>query len=169
MTWGRMDDKFHRSRKIRELRKSKAGREALGAWVFWWSWCLSDPELTGEVPLSELSADDRKSAELLVKVDLWEVTSDGYKFHDFHDYNPTKDKRLNKLEADRNRMATKRNVARDVASDSPSTSPPRARAGSGRDTTYPRESRYSGETPEQTKARSEDLMVQLKCVAGGGR
>lgn len=135
MTWGRLDDKFHRSRKVRKLRETDAGRKALGAWVFWWSWCLSDPELTGEVPASELPASDAKSAELLVSVGLWDRTEAGYKYHDFHEYNPNKDQRRNKLDADRARAAAKRGVARDVAADvandSHSTSPPRARAGSG--------------------------------------
>lgn len=38
MPWGRMDDKFHRNEKVRRLRKIRGGREALGVWVFWWSW-----------------------------------------------------------------------------------------------------------------------------------
>ncbi len=135
MTWGRMDDKFHRSRKVRELRKTRAGKEALGAWAFWWSWCLDDKELTGVVPAGELSTDDRKSAVILVKVGLWDEVEDGFYFHDFHQYNPTKKQREAKLEADAQRIAGKRasesEVARDVASDSFATSHPRARAGHG--------------------------------------
>jgi len=137
MTWGRMDDKFHRNRKVRELRKMKGGREALGAWVFWWSWCLDDGELTGEVPSCELAASDLKSAELLVQVGLWDRTEAGFRYHDFHKYNPTKTQVEKKRSGDRERMAAKRaggeRVAGDVADDSSETSHPRARAGLGRD------------------------------------
>lgn len=86
MTWGKMDDKFHRNRKVRELRRLKGGREALGDWAHWWSWCLDDPELTGVVPEFELDASERKSAALLVQVGLWDVVDGGYRFHDFRPY-----------------------------------------------------------------------------------
>jgi len=108
MAWGRMDDKFHRNRKVRELRRSKGGKEALADWTFWWSWCLDDPELTGIVPLDELSGSDLKSAELLVKAGLWDRVEGGYKFHDFHEYNPTREKIAKKRDADRERIASKK-------------------------------------------------------------
>ena len=123
MTWGRMDDKFHRNRKVRELRQSKAGREALGVWVFWWSWCLDDPELLGVIPMSELPSADQKAAKMLVAVGLWDESEvGGYRIHDFHSYNPTKDQREAKLLADRARVAASRNASREnVARDSDAT------------------------------------------------
>lgn len=126
MPWGKMDDKFHRNRKVRELRRLKGGREALGTWVYWWSWCLDDPELTGVVPESELSAADARSAELLVSVGLWDRVADGYAFHDFAEYNPSRTQLDKKRTADRERVAAKRaesraDVARDNASDSRAT------------------------------------------------
>ena len=133
MTWGRMDDKFHRNDKVRELRKSKEGRLALGTWVFWWSWCLDDRSLSGVVPAIELSASEMKCAELLVACGLWDRVDGGFRFHNFHRYNPTKQQRLKKLERDRAGSASRRaeaaRVARDVAGDYEATSPPRARVG----------------------------------------
>ena len=119
MPWGRMDDKFHRHQKVRALRRDKAGREALGVWVFWWSWCLDDAELTGFVPRDELSPADLKAAEVLVRVDLWDKVEGGFRFHNFQKWNPTRDQVEAKREADRKRISAKRegnreNVARDI-------------------------------------------------------
>lgn len=108
MTWGKMDDKFHRNRKIRELRRSRNGREAIGLWCFCWSWCLDDPELTGVVPADELDDRDKKCASLLVSVGLWTQLTDGYAFHDFHVYNPTKAQIEAKKEYDRTFVSAKR-------------------------------------------------------------
>jgi hypothetical protein len=122
MTWGRMDDKFHRNRKVRELRSTKAGRAALGDWAFWWSWCLDDPSLSGVIPHSELSASDKKSSVHLVSVGLWEEVPEGFRFHDFHEYNPTSEQREAKKTADRERVAKSRNASREnVARDSQKT------------------------------------------------
>lgn len=119
MTWGKMDDKFHRNPKVRSLRRMKGGREALGDWAFWWSWCLDDVSLTGEIPDAELAPNDRKSAKLLVSVGLWDEIPGGFRFHDFHEYNPTREQREAKKTADRDRVADKREASReDVASDS---------------------------------------------------
>lgn len=124
MTWGKMDDKFHRNRKVRQLRQMDGGREALGVWVFWWSWCLDDPELSGVVPTSELSAVDERSVQLLVDVGLWETIEGGYAFHDFHAYNPTRAQVDAKRTADRERVASKRSASRaNVARDNAATNP----------------------------------------------
>jgi hypothetical protein len=122
MPWGKMDDKFHRHQKVRALRRDKAGREALGVWVFWWSWCLDDSELTGFVPRDELSASDLKAAEVLVRVELWDKVEGGFQFHNFEKWNPKREQVEAKREADRRRIAGKRggsreNVARDTARD----------------------------------------------------
>lgn len=118
MPWGRMDDKFHRNAKVRSLRRLRGGRDALGAWVFWWSWCLDDPDLTGFVPSDELPSADEKAAELLVQVGLWDEVEGGYRFHDFDKYNPTREQLDAKRKADRERVAAKREATREnVASD----------------------------------------------------
>lgn len=125
MPWGRMDDKFHRNRKVRELRRVKGGREALGTWVYWWSWCLDDPDLSGFVPSDELPPADAKVAPLLVEVGLWDEVDGGYRFHDFAEYNPTRTQIEAKKKADRERVAAKREASREnVACDNASDSPP---------------------------------------------
>lgn len=122
MTWGKMDDKFHRNPKVRALRQTRGGRVALGTWVFWWSWCLDDPEFSGVVPASELSNADEKCAELLVQVGLWDRIDVGYRFHDFHNYNPTRSRLEAKRAADRERVSAKRNEKRaTVACDIPAS------------------------------------------------
>lgn len=127
MPWGRMDDKFHRNPKVRALRRLKGGKEALGVWVYWWSWCLDDPDLTGFVPIEELPSADAKAAKLLCDVGLWDPDGDGYRFHDFSKYNPCREDVEAKKLADRERVAAKRaadkassreNVARDNAATS---------------------------------------------------
>lgn len=117
MTWGRMDDKFHRSRKVKTLRRTASGRKALGTWVFWWSWCLDDPELNGFIPSEDLDESDRKCASVLVSAGLWDEIQGGFCFHDFHDYNPTREQREAKLNSDRSRMAGKRGNSRTRLSD----------------------------------------------------
>jgi hypothetical protein len=121
MPWGKMDDKFHRNRKVRELRRRKGGMEALGVWTLWWSWCLDDPTTCGEVPALELSRSDERAAALLVEVGLWDKTADGYQFHDFAEYNPTPQQIARKREADRLRIEEKRRVERERQ---PPKSPP---------------------------------------------
>jgi len=122
MPWGLMDDKFHRNRKVRALRREGArGREALGVWVYWWSWCLDDPDQTGIVPREEMSAGDLKVAALLEEKELWKPVADGWRIHDFHDYlngnrHLRDEKRDAKREADRVRVANSRAASRaDVA------------------------------------------------------
>lgn len=140
MPWGKMDDKFHRNRKVRALRKLGArGREALGVWTYWWSWCLdAGGEFDGYVPRDELKGSDLKSADILVEIKLWIETSDGYFFKDFNEYNPTKSQVESKRAKDTARQRRKRDheklSRRDTARDtiresrreSESTSPPRA-------------------------------------------
>lgn len=108
MPWGKMDDKFHRNRKVRALLRERYGREALGMWTYWWSWCLDDQELTGIVPSDELDRQDLKLADLLIKVGLWDVVDAGYRFHDFEKYNPTAAKLEAKRASDRARQAALR-------------------------------------------------------------
>lgn len=109
MTWGKMDDKAHRNKKVRKLyRMGAKGREAYGVWTFRWSWCLDDPDLTGFVPEEELDAGELRAAELLCSDlhegrGLWVKVEGGYKFHDFHEYNPTKDQVERKKKYDRDR------------------------------------------------------------------
>ena len=171
MVWGRMNDKFHRSRKVRELRKTRAGREALGTWVFWWSWCLDGEDLTGVVPADELSRDDDRCAPLLVSVGLWEPIPGGYRFHNFNRYNPTREQVDARRERDRSRRASERAVQRGVEDDSTPESPSDTGAGSAADSTpkskvesHPRASQPIPSQPNPTQPR-EDARSALAAQA----
>lgn len=140
MTWGRMDDKAHRNRKVRALyRMGTPGREAYGVWTYRWSWCLDSPDLDGFIPDDELDEGERRSAELLCSGlhngrGLWRKVDGGYVIHDFHEYNPTKKQRQKKLRADRERQAEKRALEKEshaTRTRLDSESPPCARAGLG--------------------------------------
>lgn len=120
MPWGKMDDKFHRHAKTRALMREKGGREALGVWTLWWSWCLDDAALDGVVPTDVLPAADMRAAVLLVKHRLWDEVDGGYRFHNFEKWNPSRDKVDAKREADRVNVAAKREATRaTVARDKP--------------------------------------------------
>lgn len=129
MTWGKMDDKAHRNKKVRKLyRMGAKGREAYGVWTFRWSWCLDDPELTGIVPEEELDAGELRAAEILCSDlhngrGLWEKVDGGYKFHDFHEYNPTKEQveRKKKYDRDRKKQSEPPTTPRGFRSDSEAT------------------------------------------------
>ncbi len=101
MSWGRMDDKFHRNPKVRELMRRKNGEAALGVWCFWWSWCLDDPKLDGFVPASELNRRASRLANVLISVGLWEEVEGGYRYHDFLEYALSPEKAARKREYDR--------------------------------------------------------------------
>lgn len=123
MTWGKMDDKFHRNKKVRKLRRMPQGYAAIGLWTFWWSWCLDSPDLDGIIPDDELDDKERKLADMLAADlhegrGLWVRVDGGYQIHDFHEYNPTKKQVEDKRSADRERIAAKRGATPRVATDS---------------------------------------------------
>ena len=68
----------------------QAGNAAMGLWVRAGSWCganLTD----GHVPDSVVSKlGTRAQANALVTAGLWHRLPDGYLFHDWNDYQPTK-------------------------------------------------------------------------------
>jgi hypothetical protein len=123
MAWGMLDDKFHRHPKVRALRRDGArGREALGVWLYWWSWCLDDPAQVGIVPREELPPGDVKAAALLELRGLWDPLPEGWHVHDFEDYLPggralRDEKREAKREADRVRIANNRAGSRENVAD----------------------------------------------------
>lgn len=83
--WFKVDDKF-----AMHPKSMRAGNAALGLWVRAGSW--SAAHLTdGFIPGDLLGAigGSRSAADKLVKVGLWEVDLDGYRFRDWHDYQPT--------------------------------------------------------------------------------
>jgi len=88
MTWFKVDDSFHSHPKVLASRPA-----ALGLWVVAGSW--SSANLTGgfvsDQVVSRLVPGAAKLARELVTVGLWTRTKGGYQFHDWSDYQPTKE------------------------------------------------------------------------------
>jgi hypothetical protein len=99
VTWFRADDSFWSHPKTcAVLDDPRGGLAAIGLWALAGSWCgyqLTDGALTPGV-LRRLGGTP-KMAQALVearagrKHGLWEVTPDGWVFHDWHDYNPRRE------------------------------------------------------------------------------
>lgn len=85
MTWGKVSDRLHAHSKARRA------REALALWVLALSWCcdeLTDGEVPSDMPELLIPGGDAL-AERLVSVGLWERTADGFRFHDWAEYQPS--------------------------------------------------------------------------------
>lgn len=91
MPWGKHDDKFHRSRKVKPLRRDLKGLAALGLRSLLHSECLDDPELDGRVTRDDLrGSKEQELCEMLADAGLLDRDGDDYLIHDWADYNPTK-------------------------------------------------------------------------------
>lgn len=84
MPWGKVDDKLHSHIKWR-----RASKGARALWTTALSWC-SDQPTGGKVPRDLLGYLDGTPAEAksLVSVGLWDITEDGWRFHDWDERNP---------------------------------------------------------------------------------
>lgn len=105
MAWFKVDDGFHSSRKLMQIPRSLR-IEAAGLWVISGSWSAQE-ELDGLVPnfmLEEWGA-KRESIEWLVKVELWETYSDGTRFANWGEYQPTKAELEENRQKERDRKA----------------------------------------------------------------
>jgi hypothetical protein len=101
MTWMKVDDSFHSHPKV--LATSPA---ALGLWVVAGSWSganLSDGFIPDHV-LPRLLPDSESLAKELVSTGLWKRTRGGYRFHDWHDFNPERSAVEEERRAARERM-----------------------------------------------------------------
>lgn len=105
MTWFKVDDSFHSHPKILATEPA-----ALGLWVVAGAWSSSN--LTdGFVPdhvLSRLLPDALTLAEKLKTSGLWHRKKGGFQFHDWSDYNPSKEEVEADRKAARSRMKTLR-------------------------------------------------------------
>lgn len=105
MTWFKVDDSFHSHPKTMATELA-----ALGLWVVAGSW--SGANLTdGFVPehvVQRLSAGQSSLAETLVDAGLWRRTKGGYRFHDWSQYQPTKDAVLEQRKAWREKKSGQR-------------------------------------------------------------
>jgi hypothetical protein len=102
MTWFKVDDNLALNPKV-----IMAGNAAMGLWVRAGSW--SGQQLTdGFIPLpiiQVLTGGDIALADTLVDVGLWYHEPDGYRFKDWDEYQPVKDKVLAEREAAKERRS----------------------------------------------------------------
>lgn len=104
MPWFKVDDKFHSHPKVMELPLG-----AIGLWTLAGTWS-ADYLTDGEIRLGQirrLGGTEDDAAEL-VKAGLWESTEDGYKFRDWHDYQPTRESVESEREAAKERQRRRR-------------------------------------------------------------
>lgn len=86
MSWGKVDDKLHA-----HLKAQRAG-EAMALWVMALSWTsayLTNGFVPKDQPSRLLGKSGSKMAATLVRVGLWELAEDGFRFHDYLDHNPS--------------------------------------------------------------------------------
>ncbi len=89
MTWFKVDDKLHSHPKVEQ-----AGVAAMGLWVIAGSWS-ADQLTDGVVSVERISrlCGDRRQAHLLarslVRAGLWVEVEGGFKFHEWHEHQPT--------------------------------------------------------------------------------
>jgi hypothetical protein len=93
MSWFKVDDKFHSHPKVKGLKAV----DPLGLWLLCGSYGSDHPKLDGRVSI-EVAADfcanaskARKFAAELVRRGLWEADGDGWRFHDWIEYQPSAD------------------------------------------------------------------------------
>jgi hypothetical protein len=90
MAWGRIDDTFYDHPKVDELGRYRL--PCVGLYVLGLSW--SNRFLTdGHIPFDRVKrlGGTKALAERLVRVGLWDLLVDGYRIHDFLDYNDSAD------------------------------------------------------------------------------
>jgi hypothetical protein len=107
MPWFKIDDSLWGHPKW--LNASPAAR---ALWVTAGSWCMAQVQ-DGKVPsivLPMLGGKPKNAAEL-VAVGLWEELPDGWLFHDWHDYQPSREQ----IETDRHAARERQRRARDKA------------------------------------------------------
>lgn len=84
MSWFKTDDKLAFHPKV-----IAAGNAAMGLWIRAGAWSR-DQQTDGHIPTGMIPALGGKptDARALVNAGLWEQTTNGYQFHDWHEYQP---------------------------------------------------------------------------------
>ncbi len=122
MPWFKVDDALAEHPKVDELLAERDGPHALALWLL--AGCWSASQLTdGVIPSGRVKRIPfgKKGARALVRVGLWEEIPEGYRFHDWADYQPSKADVLAKRASDAGRKA--RGRAQRVRPDSARTPP----------------------------------------------
>jgi len=109
MTWGRIDDKLHSSPKWRSATKG-----ARSLWTTALSWSM-DQLTDGAIPRYMLPVLDGTKAEAasLVACGLWRATDEGWQFHDWEDYQPSRAQVLAERDAAKERQKRARDKSRE--------------------------------------------------------
>ena len=107
MAWGRIDDTLYDHPKLDALGRDRL--PCVGLWCLALSWTnryLTD----GFIPSGRVSrlGGNRKLAEALVGVGLWEKVDDGFYIHDFLHFNESAEEVRRDREAARERMRLRR-------------------------------------------------------------
>jgi hypothetical protein len=108
VTWFKVDDSFYRSAKVRKLGNKRV--PAVGLWTLCGGWS-ADNLADGFVPWEVITDWDarRSLAKELIRVGLWVETERdgeaGCQFHDWHDWQPTRDQVIQRRKADAERKA----------------------------------------------------------------
>lgn len=126
MTWFKVDDGFPDHPKVMALEEGEYFAEAIALWTLAGAWCarhLTD----GHVPRNALrrvtpfgaTAAEAAAAEL-VRVGLWEEVTDGWRYKDWHDYQPTRNDVRQQREKTRERVRRHREAKREGNAVTPS-------------------------------------------------
>jgi hypothetical protein len=118
MPYGRLDDGLYDHPKVDELGRDRLA--CIGLWVLCISW--SNRHLTdGYVPSDRIGrlGGTKAQAMKLVAVGLLDLLSEGYRIHDFLDFNPSKADVESKRKSDRTRWRLHRGLAADSTASSP--------------------------------------------------
>lgn len=116
MSWFKVDDTFYRSKKVRKLGADRL--QAVGLWTMCGVWS-ADNLTDGFVPWEVVESWDpsRESADRLITVGLWseaEVDDEkGIRFHDWTDYQPTREQVEKRRNEARERMRKLRGGSRE--------------------------------------------------------
>jgi hypothetical protein len=107
MAWFKVDDGFHHSAKVLSIPRAIRA-EALGAWILGGTWS-ADNMTDGFIPCAVLLdwPVSEEAVQALVDAGLWDRVEGGIQFHDWCEYQPTREQ----LEAKREEAHAKRVAA----------------------------------------------------------
>ena len=111
MTWFKVDDSFSSHPKVMAIPRGAARLRAIGLWTSLGTWCarqLTDGRFARH--MVDEHGGTVADARRLVEVGLWVTTKDGYAFHDWEDWQPTRAKVEDDRAAARERMRRNRSA-----------------------------------------------------------